>query len=87
MAYGDNCEEGLGLDTLRQGAVCSDENDVRVDSNKWVPRLRSQLVSRGVKNFVRHDYLLHEVARGAIDRHATDSQEIVVHDVNHPDLE
>jgi hypothetical protein len=39
-----------------------------------------------VKNFVRHDDL-HEVARDAIDGQATDSQEIVVHDVNHPDLE
>eukprot|EP00966_Prymnesium_polylepis_P132116 3055195-Prymnesium_polylepis.1 len=42
MAYGNNCEEGLG-----------------------------------VRYFVRHDYSLHEVARGTIDGQATDSQEIV----------
>jgi len=37
-AFGDNGQDGLGLYTLRQGTVFSDENDIRVDPNQWVPR-------------------------------------------------
>ena len=78
----DNGQDGLGLYTLRQGTILSDENDVRVDPNQWVPRLRSRLIPRGVKKFVLHDDL-HEVARDVIDGQAPDSQEtVLLHDVN-----
>ena len=82
--FGDNGQDGLGLYTLRQGTVFSDENDVYVDPNQWVPRLSSRLIPRGVKKFVLHDDL-HEVARDAIDGQATDNQETVLHGVNHPE--